>query len=102
MTHGSPTGLAGTTQWPVVPVLTPAGFVLGPPNTAKSAPVPSGPACDKSTVPTATAVVLLEFTCIERFGPRNILIPALPTIDTAALAVWCNTSSGIGTATGFK
>ena len=102
MTHGSPTGLAGTTQWPVVPTLTPAGFVLGPPNTAKSPPVPLGPACERFTVPTLTAVALLELTWIERFGPPRMLIAAVPPTDTAALAVWCNTSSGMGSATGFR
>src|SRR5262245_4425316 len=67
--HGSPLGIAPVIHLPVEPTLTPAGFVVGPPATARSAPVPPGPACERLMVPATTAVVLVEFTWIERFGP---------------------------------
>ena len=100
--HGSPLGLAPVTHLPLVPRLTPAGFVAGPPATARSAPVAAGPACERSTVPATTAVVLVEFTWIERFGPRNILIVAAPVTDNDAVDVGCRMTSGIGTEIGFK
>jgi hypothetical protein len=53
-------------------------------------------------VPATTAVVLVEFTWIERFGPRNILMVAAPPTDSDAVDVGCRMTSGIGTEIGFK
>src|SRR5207248_6032462 len=100
--HGSPMGLAPEIHLPTLPRLTLPGFVAGPPTTAKSDPVPLGPACERSTVPTVTAVALSEFTWIARFGPPNICNTAAPATENAPLAVPCITSTGIGTATGTK
>jgi hypothetical protein len=53
-------------------------------------------------VPATTAVALVEFTWIERFGPPSIWIVALLPTDSAAVDVGCRITSGIGTEIGLK